>query len=86
MKNKHSRKSYREWILAPVLVAIDKPGFVHHEMAVQACISIESTNDVAAYIILKNSKYTIALVNPTDFDCRCAEDAVEHLLQVDKSI
>ncbi len=69
-----------------MLVAIDKPGFVHHEMAVQACISIESTNDVEACIVLKNSKYSIALVAPTDFDCRCAENTIEHLLEVDKSI
>lgn len=85
MKRAYTKK-YREWILAPVLVAIDMPGFIHHEMAVQACVSIESTNDVTAYIVSINESYIIALENPTDFECECAKIAIEHLLKVDRSI
>ena len=80
------KKNYREWILSPVLVAIDKPGFLHHEMAVQACISIESTNNVRAYIVKRDNSFTIALKAPSNFDCRCAEKTIEHLLTVDRSI
>ena len=80
------KKNYREWILSPILVAVAKPGFIHHEMAVQACISIESTNNVTAYIIKRDNLYTIALKAPSDFECRCAENIINHLLSVDRSI
>lgn len=80
------RKTYREWILSPVLVAVDRPGFTHHEMAVQACIYIESTSNVSAFIVKQNGLFTIALKAPSDFDCRCAENTIDHLLTVDRSI
>lgn len=84
--SKQNRKTYREWILTPVLVLIDKPGFIHHEIAVQACISIESTNDVQAYIVSIKNEFYVALNNPTDFDCECAKNTIDHLLKVDKGV
>ncbi len=81
-----TRKSYREWILTPVYVAVQRPGFIHHEMAVQACISIESTNSVNAMIIKNQQTFSIALEDPSEFELKCAASIIDNLLTVDRNI